>query len=64
MCLVKYEIKYQRVTIFKTIVLLYIRYNVMNVNNFELTIQNGYVFVICFSNHRDFTFYLKVQGNV
>ena len=64
MCLVKYEIKYQRVTVFKTIVLLYIRYNVMNVNNFELTIQNGYVFVICFRNHRDFNFHSKVQGNV
>ena len=64
MCMVKYEINYQRITVFKTIVLLYIRYKVINVNNFELTIQNGYVFVICFGNHRDFTFYLKVQGNV
>ena len=61
MCLVKYERNHQ---LFKTIVLLYIRYKVMNVNNFELTIKNGYVFVICFCNHRDFTFYSKVQGNV
>ena len=56
MFLVKYEINYQRVTVIKTIVLLYIRYKVMYVNNF----QNGYVFVICCNYHRAFTFYSKV----
>ena len=56
MFLVKYEINYQRVTVIKTIVLLYIRYKVMYVNN----CQNGYVFVICCNYHRAFTFYSKV----